>query len=143
MRTLIAYSTKSGASRECAESLASEIEGCKICDLKETTPDITEFDIVILGSGIRFGGAYKPFKKFLKENADALLKKKIAFFVSNVVTENFQKIIEKNIPEELRSAAFCIRTFGGRAPIGKAKNDPNWMLKDEVDAFVRAVKEIV
>jgi len=142
-RILIAYSTKSGAARECAELLAAEIGDCIICDLKERTPEMTDTDIVILGSGIRMGRAYKPFRKFIQDNEGALLTKKIAFFISNMQTEDLQKIIGKNVPERLRDAAFCVRTFGGRAPFGKKKNDPNWMLKDEVDAFVSAVKEIM
>ena len=141
MRTLILYSTKSGACRECAEMLAREIKDTTVFDLKEKVPDITEFDIVIMGSGIRMGGAYKPFKKFLKENENILLKKDIAFFITNMQTDKFEKIIENNIPEKLRGAAFCIKTFGGKVPFGGKKDDREWMLMDEVNAFVRAVKE--
>ena len=140
MRTLIAYSTKSGASRECSEMLAERIGGCDICDLGERTPDIKRYDLIIAGSGIRMGGAYKPFKKFLKDNAFSLLQKRAAYFICNKETENSPKYIEKNIPEDLRRAAVSIRTFGGKAPFGKGK-DQSWMLIEEVNAFVSEVKE--
>jgi len=141
MKILIAYATKSGGSRMCAETLAAKIGNCEICDLGERTPDINEYDLVILGSGIRMGGAYRPFKAFLKKNAGTLLKKRTAYFICNMQTEKLQKIAEKNIPGDLRNAAVCVRTFGGKAPFGKGE-DQSWMLTDEVDAFVREVKEI-
>ncbi|MCL2143557.1 MAG: flavodoxin domain-containing protein [Methanomassiliicoccaceae archaeon] len=141
MRTLIAYSTKGGACRECAEVLASRIPDATIYDLNDGAPDLNDFDIVIAGSGIRMGGAYRPFRKFLKENADALLAKKVAFFISNAQTEKADKIIEKNIPADLRNTAFIMRTFGGRAPFGKNKGDPDWMLTDAVEEFANVVND--
>jgi menaquinone-dependent protoporphyrinogen IX oxidase len=62
MRTLILFSTKSGASRECAELLATKIMVCSICDIAKSTPDIESFDTLIVGSGVRMGRIYKPAK---------------------------------------------------------------------------------
>ncbi|MCL2712646.1 MAG: hypothetical protein FWD37_05195 [Methanomassiliicoccaceae archaeon] len=138
MRTLIAFSTKSGASRECAEILASKIDESVMYDLNGGTPNIDDYDVVIIGTGIRIGGAYKPFKKFIKENENALLKKKIAFFTSNLLTKTFPEIVEKNIPLSLQENAICMRTFGGRPLIG-GKKDQKWLLRDEVDAFVQEI----
>jgi menaquinone-dependent protoporphyrinogen IX oxidase len=141
MRTLIAYATKSGASRECAEILAAEIGGCAVCDLSENVPNVDDFDTVVIGTGIRIGKAYKPFRKFLDENEDKLLTKRIAFFTCNVVTKDFEKAAAGNIPEKLRDAAFLIRSFGGKPVIG-GKKDQKWMLRDEVIAFAGAVRDI-
>ncbi|MDR0778152.1 MAG: flavodoxin domain-containing protein [Methanomassiliicoccaceae archaeon] len=140
MRTVVAYVTKGGGSKECAEMLAAEIGDCVLCDLNEKTPNIDEYDTVVIGSGIRMGGAYKPFKKFLSENADALLKKNIAIFVCNVETEKYMKFVEKAVPENIRKAAFRISTFGGKPPFG-GKKDTVWMLRDEVSEFAKAVRE--
>ncbi|MDR0198563.1 MAG: flavodoxin domain-containing protein [Methanomassiliicoccaceae archaeon] len=140
MRTLIAYATKGGASRECAEILASEIGGCTICDLDGNVPDIKDFDTVVIGTGIRVGKAYKPFKKFLEGNTDALLTRNIAFFVCCVVMKEFEKTAVANIPETLRNAAFRIGAFGGKPLLG-GKKDQRWMLKDNVAEFAKAMKE--
>jgi len=140
MRTLIAYSTKGGAAKECAEALADEIGGCEICDLGENSPNIGEFDIVVLGTGVRMGGAYKPFKRFIDANAKELLTKNIAFFFCCVVMKEFDKMISKNVPAELRNAAFRIGAFGGKPPFG-GKKAKDWMLKDELSAFAGALKE--
>jgi menaquinone-dependent protoporphyrinogen oxidase len=140
MRTLIAYATRSGASRECAEILASGIVNCVLCDLNEATPDIAEYDTVVIGSGIRMGKTYPPFKKFIEDNEDILLTKNIAFFVCNVQTGKYMKFVENGIPERLRNAAFRISAFGGKPPLG-GKKKHNWMLRDEIIAFTKAVKE--
>jgi menaquinone-dependent protoporphyrinogen oxidase len=140
MSILIAYSTKSGGSRECAELLAAKIGNCVVCNLNEQTPSLAECDTVILGSAIHIGHAYKPFAKFVKENESSLLTKKLAFFMCNRVDE-IEKIAKANIPEKLRDAAFCIRSFGGKKVLRKEK-DQSWIRTDEMDAFVQAVKEM-
>jgi menaquinone-dependent protoporphyrinogen oxidase len=142
MSILIAYATKGGATKECAELLAAEIGDCTICDLKEGAPNVDDLDIVILGSGIRIGKAYKPFGKFIDENTDALLTKKIAFFFSNKLVNEFSEVVKKNIPQRLKDTAFIVKTFGGR-PVFGGKKDQNWMLRDEVIAFADVVKALV
>jgi menaquinone-dependent protoporphyrinogen oxidase len=139
MKILIAYATKSGATKECAEVLASEIVDCKLCDLDVTTPNVDDFDIVVIGTGIRMGSPYKPFKKFLDDNADKLLAKKIAFFLCCTRMKAFDKMAKDAIPDKLRNAAFLVGAFGGKPVIG-GKKDQNWMLRDEISKFANAVR---
>jgi menaquinone-dependent protoporphyrinogen oxidase len=139
MRTLIAYATRSGASRECAEILATEIGNCTLCDLNESTPDISGYDTVVVGSGIRMGCIYKPFKNFVEDHIDTLLTKRIAFFVCNTQKDKYMKFVEKEIPETLRKAALRISTFGGKPPLGGKRKD-NWMLRTEITEFAKVVK---
>ncbi|MDR0335116.1 MAG: flavodoxin domain-containing protein [Methanomassiliicoccaceae archaeon] len=140
MKILIAYSTKGGASRECAELLASEIGNCTICDLDGSSPNVADFDIIVAGTGIRMGGAYKPFKRFVEENADILVAKSVAFFLCCKQIDSFEKFAAKSIPEKLRGAAFRMSPFSGKPPLG-GKKDGSWMIRDEVIAFAKAVKE--
>ena len=44
METLIVYSTRSGASRECAELLAAKMKSCSLCDLSKQALDIESSD---------------------------------------------------------------------------------------------------
>jgi menaquinone-dependent protoporphyrinogen IX oxidase len=141
MKTLIVYSTKSGAARECAKVLAAKIENSTLCDLDEKTPNIKDYDVVIAGSGIRYGKAYKPFGAFLEGNADVLLLKKTAFFICGKTINKSQENIEKNIPGNLRKAAICLKMFNGKPPVGKVSNE-SWMSVDEIDAFAQAVNKI-
>jgi len=142
MRILMVFSTKSGASRECAEMLAARIENCTICDLEEKTPDLNSYDVVVAGSGIRRGKAYKPFRSFLKDNTDILLSKKTAFFLCGMTLDKAKENIEKNIPDELRKNAVCLKMFSGKAPFGeRTARDPVNM--DDIEAFAKAVRGIM
>ena len=54
MSTLVLYTTKTGATKECAELLAKKI-CCSACDIKQNTYDIEMYDTIILGTGVRMG----------------------------------------------------------------------------------------
>ncbi len=138
MKTLIVYTTKSGASRDCAELLASKINNCFICDLSKQVPDIGSFDMVILGSGVRMGKIYKPMKNFIENNMQVLLVKKTAFFLCNAYPDTWKKTVEKNIPKDLSDRAICIEPLGG-IPLFTSPKNGNWILSEHVDRLVQAV----
>jgi len=138
MRTLILYSTKSGASRECAELLATKIADCSICDIAKNTPDIGGYDTLIVGSGVRMGKLYKPAKNFIDKNIGMLLSKNTAFYLCNSYSDTLQKVIENNIPKKLIDTAICIKSFGGKPPFTSPKNQ-DWILMDNINALVQAV----
>jgi menaquinone-dependent protoporphyrinogen oxidase len=139
MKTLILYATKSGASQYCADLLIKQIENCTVCNLSKTAPDIAPFDTIIIGSGVRMGKFYKPVLDFLRENEDLLMKKKIAFYLCNAYPDTLQKIIDKSIPQQLAKAAICINFFGGK-PILRASSGTDWLIEENVNAFVRAIR---
>jgi len=138
MRTLILFSTKSGASRECAELLATKIADCFVCDIAKHTPDIGGCDTLIVGSGVRMGKLYKPAKNFIDKNIDMLLSKNTAFYLCNSYSDTLQKVIENNIPKKLIDTAICIKSFGGKPPFTSPKNQ-DWILMDNINALVQAV----
>lgn len=138
MKTLIAYATKSGASRKCAELLSAKLTDCSLVDLSKQVPDITSYDTVILGSGVRMGKIYKPMKGFIEKNRDALLTKKVAIYLCHSYSNTFQKAVEKNIPKELANRAICIESFGGIPPFTSPQNS-DWILLEHVDRLVQAV----
>ncbi len=138
MKTIIVYATKSGASRKCAELLASKIKDCSFFDLSKQVPEIERFDMVILGSGVRMGKIYKPMKGFIEKYMKALLSKKTAFFLCNSYPHTFKKVIERNIPQELIDSAVCIESFGGIPPFTSPKNQ-DWLLFEHVNRLIQAV----
>ena len=140
MKTLIVYSTKSGAAKEYAEMLAAKIENSTVCDLDKKMPNIRDFEMIIAGSGIRMGKAYKPFRSFLMDNTGVLLSRKTAFFLCGMTPGESQKDIEKNIPGDLRAAAVCVRKFGGKQPFGKPA-DQSWMSMEEIEEFAQLVNK--
>jgi menaquinone-dependent protoporphyrinogen oxidase len=86
-KTLIAFQTKSGVSKENAELIASVLSEkfgleSDIIDLKEVkNPDLTDYTNIIVGSGIRMGRWYKQPKSFLSKND--FTNKKLAIYLSS------------------------------------------------------------
>lgn len=83
MKTLIAYASKTQTAKRCAERLNELIEGSELCDLTEKTPDISAYDGVIVGCGIRMGRFHKLARKFISDNKDKLRDVKLGVFICN------------------------------------------------------------
>ncbi|MDT2396020.1 flavodoxin domain-containing protein, partial [Enterococcus avium] len=64
-KVAVVYSSKSGTTKICAEYIAAQIVGSQLINLNEVIPDISAYDAVLIGSGIRMAKMYKPVKKFL------------------------------------------------------------------------------
>lgn len=137
MGTLILYATKSGATSECADLLAQKFK-CVADDLGKTVPDISSFETVIIGSGIRMGKIYKPVANFLHQHLDELLSKRVALYFCNAYPDTFQKAIEKNIPAELIQSAVCITSFGGKPPFTNPAN-MGWLNTQALNDFYTAL----
>ena len=137
MRSIILYTSKTGAAQECASILTTEIGDCAICDLAEITPDLDKYDLVVIGSGVRASRFYKPVRTFIEKNKDLLQTKKLAFFICNAAPVTLREIISKNIPQELQEHAVCIKSLGGKPPF-KAKAT-GWLLNDNLHEFVKAL----
>ncbi len=87
-KVLIAYGTRYGATAGTAEEIAKMLQGegfeVKIVNLKEgKVKNISEFGLVIIGSGMRINMWTSKAKAFLKKFSSELKKKKVAIFVSS------------------------------------------------------------
>lgn len=113
MAVLVIYATKTGTTEQCVNVLAEEIANCITCNIQIEKPIIEDYDCIILGAGVRDGKIYKPIRDFIKKNHDALLAKKMGYFICNEKPKETADIIERNIPADLLEAAVCIESFGG------------------------------
>jgi len=85
-KALIVYGTRYGATEMTSEEIADVFhqEGLdvKVVNLKkDKVKDITEYEFVIVGSGIQINRWTKEPEKFLKKFQKELAKKKVALFV--------------------------------------------------------------
>lgn len=142
MKSLILYTTKSGATKECAELLANRLN-CSAYDITKGIPCIklSAFDTLILGTGVRMGKIYKPIKNFMQENMDLLFEKRTAIFFCNAYEDTFQKTVSTNLSPELVKHAVCIKSFGGKPPFTKPDNT-DWMNQDNINAFIGSLSEL-
>ncbi len=130
MKALIAYGTRYGAtastSEEIAKVLRQEDFDVDVVNTKKTKiSDISEYDLVIVGSGMKIFRWTGEAEGFLKKFQDAFIQKKLAIFVSSAAqatleyegkTEEMEKawqdyLVEKTVKYNLNPIAMAM--FGG------------------------------
>ena len=129
-KVLIAYASVNGTARECANKLADQLTGPEVtlCDLVEKIPDPQKFDLIVVGSCVRFGKLRPGAKKFMDTCAAICQTKPVGVFLCCGLSHNFEDYRERLIPEELRRYAFLISNFGGDLnPKGKSFWDRFWL----------------
>jgi menaquinone-dependent protoporphyrinogen oxidase len=99
-KALIAYGTRYGATEMTSEEIADVFrqEGLdvKVVNLKdEKVKDISEYELVVVGSGIQIHKWTGEPEKFLKKFQKELAKKKVALFVCCGSTEPLDNKIDK------------------------------------------------
>lgn len=139
MKTIIIYATKSGASKECGEELASRLPGATIRDVRSGMPDLAEYDNIILGAGVRMGKIYTPMRELMNSNLEMLGSKRLSIYLCNAYPEAFEKAVAQNIPSRLTDSAIQIVSFGGKPPFRKAALT-EWLNQSAFDGFVALCK---
>lgn len=134
MKTAILYATRTGNAQLCAEYIASKLSDCSLFNLEKKIPDLSEYDIIFVGSGVRMGKLYKSARKFLDHNSAVLSEKKTFIFLSNFYPQTVQKTLSNNLSKDLLE--HCqILLCGGKAPFSITLNI-DWMNRDEIDHFL-------
>ena len=72
-KTLVAYFTKGGASEKYAQIISDTLTSngltVETCNLANNIPDITSYNIIVLGTGVRIFRVYRQWKKILKQKS--------------------------------------------------------------------------
>ena len=115
MKILIAYASKNGSAASCTERLAKGLNGLDVtlADLAQTHPNAAEFDMVIVGAGVHHHRFPAPVTRFLREQKEILLTKKLGLFLLCGIAEEQVYYMEKLFSPELRERAFEVAFFGG------------------------------
>ncbi len=121
MNTLIAYASKTGTAKQCAEALAGRIEGAVLCDLTKEQPDPHDYDTVILGGSVRMGQIHSALKKYAQGAQGALKGKRLGLFITCGYDDLADTIIGNNLPAALVAAAKVKMSFGGEMDLKKQK----------------------
>jgi len=132
MKTLIAYSTKTNATRDNAQWISETLEEkghtVEMVDLKkEKVKDLAPYDLILIGSGIRIGMWYGPTKSFLKRKD--LADRRYVLFIScmtaapSVDDDDAERFITK-IVEKRGLKPFDTGIFIGMYPGKPDERDP-------------------
>ena len=131
MKIVIAYSSKSGTVRECAEALAEKLapNNVTLADLSTENPDITGYDIAIVGGYVRMGKISKAMTRFVLDNKALLEETMHAFFLCCGLPESTEYYLEKSIPRPLLNSSISNTCFGGDLRVNKQKGLDKIMAK--------------
>jgi menaquinone-dependent protoporphyrinogen oxidase len=89
MNSLIVYGTRYGATASTSEEIAKVLReqgfDVKVVNAKEEkTKDISQYDLIVVGSGMQMGRWTGEAEDFLKKFRKELAQKKVAIFVSSM-----------------------------------------------------------
>ncbi|GLB25413.1 flavodoxin [Lacrimispora xylanolytica] len=121
MSTLIAYASKYGFTKTCAEHLARTLgDQVELCDLSSSLPDLKKYDKVIIGGSVYAGKIRKPVTRFCLENLKDLTEKRLGLFICGMAKEeDAKKQLETSFPRELLSVAAAKESLGGECNYDK------------------------
>ena len=131
MSILIAYASRHGFTKKCAEILAKKLDGnADICDLGSNKPDLSKYDKVIVGGSVYIGKILKSTARFCAANLDTLKVKKLGLFICGMAGENDAMAqLEANFPKELLAAAAAKGAFGGEFSFDNMNPLERFMIK--------------
>ena len=93
MRILVTAASKHGATAEIAARIGDSLQGagfkCEVCDVGDA-PDLSGYQAVVLGSGVYAGQWLKDARRFIDENAAALLAMPVWIFSSGPLGDPLQ-----------------------------------------------------
>lgn len=142
MQTIVFYASKTGASKTYAEAIARTLGNCALANLQEAHPNFDDYDLIIIGSGVRLAKAYKTTRTFLKKELPMLLQKKTAIYLCNGEPASFEQSVANSIPQELQASAVGITCLKGTEPFKQADGYAGWMDQAALDAFIERVRGV-
>jgi menaquinone-dependent protoporphyrinogen oxidase len=119
MNTAIVFASKYGTTEKVAGIIAEKLQETNKVELfslnNNPNPDISGFEMVILGTSIYAGMPSKKMKTFCKKNETVLLQKKTALFICGMYPdkENQEKEFKTAYPEVLQNNAVATGFMGG------------------------------
>ena len=159
MKTLILYSSKYGFTKKCVDYLSSKIKGeiyiVNINDEKDI--NLGYYNNIIIGSPVYMGLINGDLKKYINENIDLLLTKKVYLFLSCGVLKNMDTYLKANFDEKFLNHIIISKCFGGELRLDKLSfidkmiakmaskahdgSEKPSFLKQNVDEFIDEINE--
>jgi menaquinone-dependent protoporphyrinogen oxidase len=124
MKGLVVYGTRYGTAKEIAEEISKTLKDenvdVKLFNAKNIkNHDLSGYDLIVVGSGIKMGKWTKESINFLKNNRNVLSNKKIALFVScgaanteKSMAEGQEKYLDNISNEYLTNKPIATGLFG-------------------------------
>jgi len=117
MKTLIAYATKYGTAKKCAEKITRHLPmGADLLQIeKGTAANLNAYDLVVVGTPIYMGRPLKVVKPFCERHMDALVARRVALYMCCI--QDQEKSVNDQFalafPQKLRKHALAMALLGG------------------------------
>ena len=115
MKVLIAYSSKYGSTRDCANKLAAKLDcATEVIDVNKSKPDPRVYDAVIIGGPVYMGKLNKATASYCETYQDLLLGKPLGLFICHMDRDKDTDLqIASLYPEKLLAHSTVSKSFGG------------------------------
>lgn len=118
MNTLFLYSSKYGATKDCAQRIADRLQGAKDLinlDIDGRDVSLSTYDTVVLGCSVYMGKPRKAAIRFARQQKDALLQKRLGLYLCCIqdIEKNVLQQLELAYPAALRKHAAAMEQLGG------------------------------
>lgn len=148
IRTLVVYQSKYGSTQQYAQWIHEESGGDLVDMEKEDLRDLSEYDIVIMGSPVRIGRIV--IAPFIENRWSILKEKAVILFTASATPPRHPKIrdiYDQSLPGEIRSAIDYFPLHGRISPerltlwdriliaVGKVMEQDETLKKDMGKAF--------
>lgn len=129
-KTLIAYATRGGTTEEYAEAISAVLTDelkmqADLVNLKKSlNPDLTQYQNIIVGAGIKMFKMHKEGAQFLEKKNFG--EKNVGIFLSSLVPrdEAIKKYVDVILQKNTTLKPIAVEVFGGRMRIfGKTSED--------------------
>jgi len=119
-KTLIAYATRGGTTEEYAKAISSVLTDefkmqADLVNLKKSrNPDLTQYQNIIVGAGIKMFKMHKEGAEFLEKKNFG--EKNVGIFLSSLVPrdEAIKKYVDVILQKNTTLKPIAVEVFGGR-----------------------------
>ena len=137
-KPLVVYFSKGGKTKKVAEAIAQELQ-CVIVDAAKSTPDLSDVDLLVVGSGTYGGKPGKKLQEFL-DGLEPVKKGKSAIFTTSAGPNPKSLAIMK---ESLEAKGYeVVSTFDCRGQfLFGSRGHPNEVDLKDAKAFANDIKK--
>lgn len=125
MKYLIVFKSRHGTTRKMVEHMQEALgkNQTQVVELgKDTVPDLTTAETILIGGSIHAGLIQNEVKKFCEENKEVLMKKRLGLFLCYMLKQKEKEEFENAFSVQLRNHAIAIGRLGGELLLEKM----NW-----------------
>ncbi len=115
MKLLVAYSSKNGVTRRCAEMLVSSLPHTveyDVIDIEKATPDLAGYDCAVLGGSVRMAKFSRAMRAFLKKNKNTISNMESALYICCGFSHLYEEYRDIVAPRKIHFS-LGIHHFGG------------------------------